>query len=106
MKWIIENMKRQTESGLVIEVVYRVIAKEKSLIADHKGKVTLTGDPQSEGFVPFEELTESLVIQWVKDNVNVSSIETEVQNLLDSKLEKLEQKTTSSGLPWNKKMFF
>lgn len=101
MKWIIENMKRQTESGLVIEVVYRVIAKEKSLIADHKGKVILTGNSESEGFVPFEELTESLVIQWVKDNVDVSSIETEVQNLLDSKLEKLEQRTTSSGLPWN-----
>lgn len=105
MKWIIENMKRQTESGLVIEVVYRVIAKEKSLIADHKDKVILTGNSESEGFVPFEELTESLVIQWVKDNVDVSSIETEVQNLLDSKLEKLERRTTTSGLPWNKKMF-
>lgn len=102
MKWTIENMKRQTQSGLVIEVVYRVLAKEKSLIADHQGKVTLTGDPESEGFVPFEQLTEELVIQWVKDNVDVPSIESEVQNLLNSKLEKLEQKTTSSGLPWKK----
>lgn len=102
MKWTIENMKRQTETGLVVEVAYRVVAKQGGLIADHRGKVTLTGDPSAQGFVPFEQLTETQVIQWVKDSVDVSAIEAGVQSTLDVKVQKVAQREVVSGLPWSK----
>jgi len=103
MNWIIENMKRNIDNGLVIEVSYKVVAKEGGLIADHRGKVTLTGDPNAEGFIPFENLTQAQVTQWVKDSVDVSAIETSVQTLLDEKVAKVAAQTTKSGLPWGKK---
>jgi hypothetical protein len=103
MKWTIENMKRQTETGLVVEVAYRVVAKQGAIIADHRGKVTLTGDPESEGFIPFEDLTQAQVTQWVKDSVDVSAIETSVQTILDEKVAKVAAQTTKSGLPWGNK---
>jgi hypothetical protein len=102
MNWIIENMKRNIDNGLVVEVSYKVVAKESGLIADHRGKVTLTGDPNVEGFVPFENLTQGQVTQWVKDSVDVSAIETSVQTLLDEKVAKVAAQTTKSGLPWVK----
>jgi len=104
MKWTIENMKRRAESGLVVEVAYRVVAKQGSLIADHRGKVTLTGDPESEGFVPFNQLTEAQVVEWVKDSVNVATIEAGVQSSLDAKVQKAAQREVTSGLPWSNRL--
>jgi len=100
MKWTIENMKRRTETGLVVEVAYRVVAKQSGLIADHRGKVTLAGDPSAASFVPFEQLTEAQVIQWVKDSVDVSTIEAGVQATLSAKAARVAQKETLTGLPW------
>lgn len=100
MKWTIENMKRQVANDLVVEVAYRVVAKDSSLIADHRGKVTLTGDPNSPDFIPFTDLTEAQVIQWVKDSVDVETIEAQVQLVLDAKIAKKEAREVLSGLPW------
>jgi hypothetical protein len=104
MNWKVENIKRQTGTGLVVEVAYRVVAKQSGLIADHRGKVILTGDPSATGFVPFEQLTEGQVIQWVKASVDVSTIEAGVQATLDAKVQKVEQKEVVSGLPWSNRL--
>jgi len=104
MKWKIENMKRQVANDLVVEVAYRVHAKNSGLIADYKGKVTLTGDPNSPDFIPFKDLTEAQVVQWVKDSVDVSTIEAGVQATLDAKVQKVEQKEVVSGLPWSNRL--
>jgi hypothetical protein len=103
MKWTIENMKRQVANDLVVEVAYRVIAKDSGLIADHKGKVILTGDPSSPDFIPSKDLTEAQVIQWVKDSMNVAVIEAQVQAILEDKKAKKAAQTTKTGLPWGNK---
>jgi hypothetical protein len=104
MKWTIENMKRQVANDLVVEVSYRVLAKDSSLIADHKDKVTLTGDPEAPDFIPFRDLTEAQVVQWVKDSVDVETIEAQVQSVLDAKIAKREAREVLSGLPWTNKI--
>jgi hypothetical protein len=101
MNWKVENMKRLASNELVTEVVYRVHAKNSSLIADYKGKVTLTGDPSSPDFVPFKDLTEAQVVQWVKDSVDVTAIEAQVQSVLDAKIAKRGAKEVLTGLPWS-----
>lgn len=102
-KWKIEQLKRQGDTGLVVEVFYNVIAKESAYMANQKGKLTLTGDPNSENFVAFENLTEEIVINWVKQELGseVSNIE----SLLETKVtEKVAQYSNSlkTGLPWKK----
>jgi hypothetical protein len=104
MIWKIENMKRLADSGLVTEVAYHVHTKHSGLIADHKGKVTLTGDPASPNFIPFKDLTEAQVIQWVKDSVDVEAIEAQVQAALDAKVTRRESREVLSGLPWNSRI--
>jgi hypothetical protein len=100
MNWKITNTKRLADSDLITEVAYRVFAKDSGLIADHSGKVTLTGDPESPDFIPFKDLTEAQVVQWVKDSVDVEAIEAQVQSALDAKVAKREGRETLSGLPW------
>jgi len=100
MNWKVENMKRLASNELVTEVVYRVHAKNSGLIADYKGKVTLTGDPSSPEFIPFKDLTEAQVLQWVKASVDVTAIEAGVQAALNAKVAKREARETLAGLPW------
>lgn len=100
MKLIIENLKRTASKGLVIEVRYRVVGKQKGLLADVRGTVTLTGDPKAPDFTPFEKLTEEQVLSWVKSEVDVPAKEAEVRAILEAKAEKVAAKTTLSGLPW------
>ena len=107
MKWKIENMKRQLSDGLVIKVNYRVVAKDKELIADKRGAITLTGDPSSPDFIPFENLTEEDVITWVRANlgvVEISTIEAEVQSVLDAKIAARSARQTATGLPWGNRL--
>jgi hypothetical protein len=101
MNWTIKNMKRLAENELVTEVRYEVIARaESGLFVNHPGKVTLTGDPASPGFIPFKDLIEEQVLQWVKDSVDTAAIEAEVQAALDAKVAKREARETLPGLPW------
>lgn len=103
MKWTVENIKRKVDGDVVSTVVYRVVAKSGSLIADHKGKVDLPHkNPTTKTFVPFEKLTEEQVITWVKSKVDVSGIEASVQAALDAKVAKVSEATLKSGLPWKK----
>jgi len=100
MNWTIENMKRLADNELVTEVAYRVHTRHSGLIADHRGKVTLTGDPESPDFIPFKDLTQAQVVQWVKDNVDVEAIEAQLQAALDAKVAKRGSRSTLTGLPW------
>ena len=104
MKWTVENIKRTISEGMVVEVAYRVIAKSGSLIADHRGKVNLEGDSSAHDFVPFKQLTEAQVLDWVKSNVDVSAIEAQVQEILNRKIVAVAAKETVTGLPWNNKI--
>lgn len=104
MKWTIENMKRTTSEGIVVEVLYRVVAKEGSLIAGHLGRVNLESNPESPDFVPFNQLTEEQVLSWVKSEVDVSAIETQVQEVLNGKLAAVAAKETVTGLPWKNRV--
>jgi hypothetical protein len=84
-KWKIEQLKRQGDTGLVVEVFYNVIVKESAYMANQKGKLTLTGDPNSENFVAFENLTEEIVIFLSKFKASslLTSKGTESFNLLN-----------------------
>jgi len=104
MKWKIENMKRQLSDGLVIKVNYRVVAKDKELIADKRGAITLTGDPTAPDCIAYQDLKESDVVAWVKSEVDVAAIETEVQSSLDAKIAARSARQTASGLPWGNKL--
>jgi hypothetical protein len=98
MKLKIEKIKRYADNDLVFEVRFNVIAKEGGLIANKRGKVTLEGDPDSPDFIPFSELKEDDVNAWIRAEVDVDAIETEVQQILEEKKSKTGTVILSSSL--------
>ena len=97
--WKIEEMERQLDGGGVITAHYRVFATEGETSVSAYGSGSFTPDPQSPDFVPYENLTEEIVLGWVKEqltDLKVSQIEGQLASVLDQKI----NPTTSVGRPW------
>ena len=92
-------MERELSDGGVITAHYRVFATEQDETVSAYGSQQLVPDPQSPDFVPFDQLTEELVVGWVKEaltDVKCAQIEGQLAQVLDQKL----HPTTAVGMPW------
>ena len=105
VKWDILQLKRISDTGLVIQVIYEVTGIQYQLFDTYKGKLILEGDVNSPNFITFEQLTKETVIEWVKSSVNVSEIESILQESLNNKYINKQNQTTVIGTPWDKKIF-
>ena len=97
--WKIEQMERELSDGGVITAHYRVFATEQDETVSAYGSQQLVPDPASPDFVPFDQLTEELVVGWVKEaltDIKVTQIEGQLAQVLDQKL----HPTTATGMPW------
>lgn len=96
--WHIANLERETADGYVFTAHYTVDAFDGvSYKAGAYGSVGLER-PESD-LIPFANLTEELVISWVKDKLGeeaVLNIETALQNQIDEQ----RAPSKSSGVPW------
>jgi len=95
-------MEHNTSDGFVIEVTS---AYEKQDGAGYASDVFLNNfeDIVGPDFIPYEDLTENLVIGWVKDALGpeaVAKTELEVDTLAATKKEEIENPQVEGGLPW------
>jgi hypothetical protein len=103
-KWTIAGMKRIDATGLVVDVTYIFNAEEDGIMDRKVGNVTFSGSTTEPGFIPYEDLTESDVLNWVYDSLGSekvsieNSVTTRVQDLVTQK----QQNPYSQGVPWNK----
>lgn len=103
--WKIANAKRKTASGLVIEVIYIMNFELEGETDRHVGIAQFEGDPAAPGFVPFEQLTEEIILGWVKTQLGdekINSIIAEAEARLQEKIDKKNNPEFLPGLPWEK----
>lgn len=91
--WTIDNLDRQVSDGLVTTAHWRVNAVDGEHSAGAYGSVGFT---RGDSFIPFEQLTEAQVIDWVKAQIEVSEIEAS----LAGQIAVLKAPKTASGMPW------
>ena len=96
--WSIENMERQQDSGLVTKVKWTVTLVKDMEFSNTNGVVELE---ESNSFVPFGELTETQVLNWVFGKIDKTAVEAKLQILVDEKIAaKSVSQVEISGLPW------
>lgn len=103
--WNIFNTERQTTDGVITKVTYGCTAQLGTYIDRTVGQLKLTGDASTEGFIPYENLTEVAIVEWVKSSLGhlkVLEIETSLQSKVTTQKEAKEEKTATNGLPWRK----
>jgi len=101
--WKILDMIHTVSTGEVI-TVYSAYEVEDTVTAVRKVfENEFSADPSDPGYIPYEDLTEAIVIGWVKDALGttvVSDTEAEVQAAFDVKKQEIENPTEADGLPW------
>lgn len=105
--WKIVNTKRNPSTGLVIEVVYSINFKLAGESDRHVGVAKFEGDASAPGFIPFEQLTEPTVIDWVKGHLGeekIASIIAGAEQRIQKVIDKKKNPESIEGLPWSKQL--
>jgi hypothetical protein len=103
--WKIANVKSKSDNGLVIEVTYIMNFKLEDKEDRHVGMVTLEGDPESPNFVPYEELTQEIVLGWIQNELGqtkIDEITSSMQTRLQERIDREKNPPFKTGLPWMK----
>jgi len=101
IKWSIPNVERKLDSGFVFVCHWRCTASETvgedTFSASSYGTCGFTYDASSPDFVPYDQLTEEQVLQWVwADGVDKDATEAALQANIDAQ----KNPTTADGVPW------
>lgn len=97
--WTISTLERELSDGGVIVAHWRCTATDGELgdfSASSYGTAGFNADPEAEGFVPYEELTEADVLGWVWQSVDKDATEAALQAKIDGDM----NPTTGTGVPW------
>lgn len=102
--WQIFNTKSVIATGLITKIVYGCTVQSENDIDRRIGEVELTGDTTALGFIAYGDLTEEVVVEWVKSSLGeqqVTAIETELQDRLTATIAAREAVTEKDGIPWH-----
>ena len=97
--WTIANLERNTADGGVVVAHWRCNEQDGDYTASAYGTCGFTYDASADGFVPFEQLTEMEVLQWVFDQMGVEQV-TNIQENLHKQIEEQKAPSVTSGVPW------
>jgi hypothetical protein len=101
--WTIHQLERKSDDGFVLNVHWRYAMidydKEKTYYADTYGVASFTENTESESYIPYENLTEEIVISWVKDYIGQEQLQ-EIELNLSTQIEQQKKPTILVGLPW------
>jgi len=99
--WTISTLEHNTADGGVIVAHWRVNDSETvgddTYFASAYGTVGFTPDPSADDYVPYEDLTESVVLGWCWENgVDQDAVEAS----LTANIDEQKNPTTQDGVPW------
>ena len=95
--WKITQLDRETADGYVFTAHYTVEAFDETYKAGAYGSI---GFEKPETLVAYADLTEEVVIGWVKDQLTAEKV-TEVEAALQAQLDEQTTPTKASGTPWS-----
>ena len=96
--WNIANLERHTADGVVFTVHYTVNAEDGTYSAGAYGSLGLEA-PEPDSMIPFDDLTEEIVVGWVKDKFGEEKV-TEIETALQAQLDEKHAPTKAAGVPW------
>ena len=93
--WAIAQLERETADGKVIVAHYTVSASNGTYSAGAYGSLGFDGEVTT----PFADLTEEVVVGWVKDALGADKV-AEVEAALQNQIDEQAAPTKAAGTPW------
>jgi len=102
--WTIANLERNVADGGVTVAHWRVTESETvgtgddavTYTASAYGTCGFTPDPDADGFVAYDSLTEEVVMGWVWESVN----QEETEAALTANIAGQKNPVSADGMPW------
>lgn len=94
--WHIANLERETADGYVYTAHYTVDVEDGTYRAGAYGSI---GFERPETLIPFADLTEAQVIEWVKETLGSEKV-LEIGQALLNQLNEQRNPTKAAGVPW------
>jgi hypothetical protein len=96
--WRVANLERETSDGYVYTAHYTIDANDGTYSAGAYGSLGLER-PEEDEMIPFAQLTEEIVVGWVKEKLTEEKVE-EVEAALQAQLDEQHSPSKAVGLPW------
>lgn len=97
--WGINTLERETSDGCVIVAHYTVNANDGVYNAGAYGSIGFERPPADE-LIPYSELTEELVLEWVRSALGGEEKVIEIQAALQAQLDEQHAPSKAAGTPW------
>lgn len=94
--WQVANLERETADGFVFTVHYTVNAEDGTYSAGAYGSLGLE---RPDNLTPFDQLTEEIVVGWVKEKFGDEKV-AEIEAALQAQLDEKHAPTKAAGVPW------
>lgn len=94
--WKVTGLKK-TEDGTVVQTYWQKIGSDGTNEGTFSGATPFSGDPATAGFVPFEQLTEEVVLGWIQ-SVVVGDYEEHVNKQIQKQID--AKAVTEATMPW------
>lgn len=94
--WKVANLERETQDGFVYNVHYTVNADDGTYSAGAYGSLGLE---RPDDLIPFDDLTEEMVVGWVKEKFGDEKV-AEIEQALQAQLDEKHAPTKAAGVPW------
>lgn len=99
--WNINNLERELINGLVTTASYCCTSNHDGYGNRELGEIALPYlAPSEEDFIPYGSLDEVVVLSWVSNLINTSSIELVASSSIAERINADNDKVYIEGLPW------
>jgi len=100
ISWAIANLERETEDNFVFTAHWTVNATEEdgeeSFSAGAYGSIGLE---RPDALIPYEDLTEEIVVGWVKEKMGEEAVEA-METALAAQIAEQKAPSKAAGVPW------
>jgi hypothetical protein len=98
ISWHVANLERETQDGFVYQAHYTVdaVTEDGTYRSGAYGSASFE---RPENLIPFADLTEELVVQWVQEALGTEKV-AEISAALTAQLEEQRHPTKAAGVPW------
>lgn len=102
--WKVTGLKTQTVNdtpNVIVQTYWKKIGIENGFTGDFPGATPFSADtmPVGTSFIPFEDLTEEIVLEWIKATV-VGSYEEHVNEQIAKQILAAANPVVEASLPW------
>lgn len=94
--WNIVELEREVDDGFVFTAHYEVVAQNNVYKSGAYGSVSLE---RPEELIPYDDLTEEIVVDWVKNKLGEEAV-LDTETVLQEALDEQASPTKALGVPW------